>query len=189
MPHIHNEPGQHDITTSAWIFREDNNELRALVHMHRKHGKLMQIGGHIELNETPWQTLAHEIPEESGFTLDELEVLQPDDYVPSISGATVHPVPVRMNTHLVSDTHYHSDLGYAFVAKNEPTRPPAEGESADLRWMTIAELKSAALGGIALNDVVEIYDDIATRIVPVYHRIPVTKFATDKPVSSLLSSE
>jgi 8-oxo-dGTP diphosphatase len=189
MPHIHTESGQHDITTSAWIFREDEDELRALVHMHRKHGKLMQIGGHIELDETPWQTLAHELPEESGFVLEDLDVLQPHSNIATIPGATVHPVPAIMNTHLVNPTHYHSDLGYAFIAKHEPSGLPAEGESQDLRWMTINELKEAALGGLALRDVVAIYEDISVNIIPIFHRIPATNFSVDKPASSLLSSE
>lgn len=189
MPHIHTEPGQHDITASAWIFREDADELRALVHMHRKHGKLMQVGGHIELNETPWQTLVHELPEESGFTIDDLDVLQPQAEVLDIPNATVHPVPVRMNTHMVSAVHYHSDLGYAFIAKQEPSQLPADGESQDLRWLTITELKEAAIGGLALRDVVAIYEDIATNVVPGFHRIPASRFSAGKPSASLLNNQ
>ncbi len=32
----------------------------------------MQVGGHIELDETPWQAVEHELREESGYTLAEL---------------------------------------------------------------------------------------------------------------------
>ena len=70
MPHIHTEPDQHDMTVSAYIVRTDSAEPLCLVHMHRKIGKLAQIGGHIELNETPWQSIAHELEEESGYTLE-----------------------------------------------------------------------------------------------------------------------
>lgn len=189
MPHIHTEPGQHDITTSAWIFRQDDNELRALVHMHRKHGKLMQIGGHVELNETPWQTLVHEIPEESGFALGQLQILQPLAEIPAFSGTAVHPVPALSNTHFVGDGHYHSDFCYTFIADGTPRAQPADGESVDLRWLTIKELQEAARAGIALQDVVEIYEYIAEQIVPVYYRIDATAYAIDKPAGSLLSGE
>lgn len=186
MPHIHTEPGQHDITASAWIFREQGDKLVVLVHMHRKLGKLMQIGGHIEIDETPWQTLSHEIPEESGFELSELEILQPFGTIPVISGATVHPLPALSNTHKVSETHYHSDYGYAFIAKSEPKNAPADGESTDLRWITIDELYVAVKNGEALQDVAEIYDSIAQNAIPGYFRIKATAYSVGRPSKSLL---
>ena len=189
MPHIHTGQGQHDITTSAWIFRKDADKLRVLVHMHRKNGKLMQIGGHVELDETPWQTLAHEIPEESGYGLDELKILQPLADIPKISGATVHPVPVLSNTHLVGNGHYHSDYCYAFMADDVPQALPAEGESHDLRWLTPDELRDEAAKGVALKDVSEIYDFIIGQIIPVYYQIEASLYATDKPSESLLASK
>lgn len=189
MPHIHTELGQHDITVSAWIFREVEGELRVLVHMHRRLGKLMQTGGHIELNETPWQTLGHELQEEAGYDLTELAVLQPINVVPQITGAAVHPVPVLSNTHMVDAAHYHSDYCYAFIAQDAPKQLPAEGESSDLRWLTIDELYAAAESGDALQDVAEIYDYIAQNVVPSYHQITASQFVLDKPATSLLTSE
>lgn len=189
MPHIHTESGQHDITASAWIVREDADEPRVLVHMHRKLGKLMQVGGHIEIDETPWQTLAHEIPEESGFMLRQLQILQPQPSIPTFAGATVHPLPVVSNTHMVSDTHYHSDYGYAFVVDGDPEGEPADGESQDLRWLTIGEMGSAAVNGLALQDVVDIYRYVVEVIVPNYHRINAVDYSLDKPKMSLLHTE
>jgi len=187
MPHIHTEPGQHDITVSAWIFKEhDDGELRVLVHMHRKLGKLMQVGGHVEIDETPWQTLAHELSEEAGFGLGELQILQPYKTIPSVAGATVHPLPALSNTHKVSETHYHSDYGYAFIAKSEPKNAPADGESTDLRWITIDELYVAVKNGEALQDVAEIYDAILQNALPLYHRIDATLYSVKKPSKSLL---
>lgn len=189
MPHIHTEPGQHDITVSAWIFRIVDNELKVLVHMHRRLGKLMQTGGHVELDETPWQTLGHELQEEAGYDLTELEVLQPTENIPQITGSAVHPVPVLSNTHMVDASHYHSDYCYAFFAKDTPQKLPAEGESNDLRWLTIDELYAAANSGDALLDVAEIYDHIAKNYVQTYSRINASSFVLTKPDSSLLSSE
>lgn len=61
MPHIHTKPDQHDMTASAYILRQENGVWKCLVHFHKKVEKLMQVGGHIELNETPWQTITHEL--------------------------------------------------------------------------------------------------------------------------------
>ncbi len=186
MPHIHTEPGQHDITASALIVRMVDDEPRVLVHMHRKHGKLMQLGGHVEIDETPWQTLGHELKEEGGYDIADLKVLQPFERPLEVRGAVVHPVPVLSNTHSVNQDHYHSDYCYAFVADKLPTSSPAEGESTDLRWLTLHELGVAATAGIALNDVVDIYAFVINQCLPNYHQIDASVFSLSKPNSSLL---
>ncbi len=61
MPHLHTAPNQHDMTVSIYIIHRVGDEWRCLVHMHRKLGFLMQVGGHIELDETPWQSVEHEL--------------------------------------------------------------------------------------------------------------------------------
>ena len=186
MSHIHTQPGQHDVTVSAYIVRVDGDEPRVLVHMHRKFGKLFQVGGHIELDETPWQTIAHELREESGYTLEELFVLQPDDQLVPAPGAVQHPVPVIMNTHKVPGEHFHSDMSFAFVAKAAPAGKPAEGESQDLRWLTITELKEAAKQDLAPEDVAHFYEAVVTRYLPRYYRVPAHTYSLDKPHATML---
>ena len=181
MPHIHTEPGQHDMTISAYIVRVDGDEPRALVHMHRKLGKLMQIGGHIEVDETPWQTVAHELSEESGYGLDELQILQPDAQQVEAEGVVVHPLPVLFNTHMISDTHYHSDLCFAFVATAAPMHAVADGESADLRWLTLSELKQSSINGEAAKDVAVFYEAIINRFLENYERVPASQYSIEKP--------
>ena len=54
MPHIHNQPGQHDICVSGYIVKiTEGAEPRIILHKHRKLNKLLQFGGHVELDETP----------------------------------------------------------------------------------------------------------------------------------------
>ncbi len=184
MPHIHTEPNQHDITVSAFIVRLGETEPEVLVHMHRKHHILLQIGGHIELDETPWQAIAHELTEESGFMLEDLDILQPDDSRLEITHAVVHPVPVLMNTHVISGEHFHSDLCFAFVARRLPSRSVEGEESADLRWLTIAELEEAARQGIAAKDVVGIYKKVISTYLIGYHRVPAATYSLGKPRTS-----
>lgn len=120
MAHIHTQPGQHDHTVTAYIVRTDSTEPKILLHMHKKLSRLLTVGGHIELDETPWQAIAHELQEESGYSLNELLVLQPKERLAGLSGVVMHPYPVVMNTHNVAPGHDHSDTGYAFVATANP---------------------------------------------------------------------
>lgn len=167
------------MTVSAYIVRTDAAEPLALVHMHRKLGKLLQIGGHIELDETPWQTLAHELREESGYELSQLQVLQPDAELLVVKGAVLHPVPVFMNTHKFSDTHYHSDMDYAFTTTELPAHEAAEGESTDLRWLSLEGLRREAAAGVMVRDAALFYETIITRFLHTYHAIPAEQYSLD----------
>ncbi len=180
MPHIHIQPDQHDMTASAYIIMRDNGEWKCLVHMHKKVDKLMQIGGHIELNETPWQAVAHEIQEESGYTLEQLDILQPFASMPLTDGNIVHPVPFTMNTHNVGDEHYHSDLCYGFVASSYPKNQTPDGESNDLRWCTLSELWRAVGTGEALKDMTMIYEYLIKHVDELC-KVSTRKFSLEKP--------
>lgn len=149
MPHIHTEPGQHDATVSGWIVRTDMDEPRILVITHKKIQILLQPGGHVELDENPWQAISHELPEETGYTMNQLKLLQPP--IPRFTHyshdlSAVHPMPLLMNTHRVKmhdvGEHYHSDTAYLFVTKYEPVELPGPGESQDLRWLSRREIES-----------------------------------------------
>lgn len=143
MPHIHTEPGQVDHTVTAFIVRLDGDEPRLLFHVHKKYGKLLPVGGHIEVNETPWSALAHEIREESGYDLTQLDVMQPTLRIQAQPNVIDHPVPLRFNTHEADAEHYHTDLAYLFVTREAPAHELAEGESDDIRWLTRADLEVA----------------------------------------------
>lgn len=181
MAHIHTGPQEHDTTTSAYIVRMQDDEPLVLVHMHRKFGKLMQAGGHIELTETPWSAVAHELEEETGYRLSELSVLQPTPDKVTVKNAVVHPVPLLVNTHRISDEHFHTDLCYAFVARSVPQHAPAEGESEDLRWLTLPEYRQAVDEGTALEDAYDIYKLIVEQYLERYTWVHADEFTTDDP--------
>jgi 8-oxo-dGTP pyrophosphatase MutT (NUDIX family) len=140
MPHIHTQPGQHDHTASAYLFRVDMNEPKVLLHMHKKFGKYMQFGGHIELDETPWQAITHELLEESGYSIEQISVLQPKDRIAKLTDAAMHPHPVTHSTHALPNKHFHTDVAYAFTVDNAPKTLPSDGESTDIRSFTRSEL-------------------------------------------------
>jgi ADP-ribose pyrophosphatase YjhB (NUDIX family) len=143
MPHIHTQPGQHDHTASAFVFRIDFDEPKVMLHIHKKIGKYLQLGGHIELNETPWQAIAHELREESGYEMNQLKILQPVDRPRQLSDAVIHPQPVSHSTHSFGSTtdHFHTDVAYAFVANEPPRYAPESGESTNISLFTRNELK------------------------------------------------
>lgn len=140
MGHIHTEPGQLDFTVGAYVFRTDFDQPKLLLHWHKKLNKWLQFGGHVELDETLWQAVDHELQEESGYSLSQLELLQPTQRLKKMRGAILHPQPVDVNTHPFNETHSHTVFEYAFVATEPPAGEVAEGESTRTILLTRAEL-------------------------------------------------
>ncbi len=140
MAHIHTNPGQHDFTASAFIVRTDGLQPRLLLHRHKILGTFIQFGGHVELNETPWQAVAHEILEESGYSFNQLMVMQPVGSLQKLTGVNLHPLPVGLMTHAFSDEHFHTDIEYLFVTREKPIHKISDKESKDVRMFTKGEL-------------------------------------------------
>lgn len=140
MPHIHTNPGEHDATASAWIIRTDSPEPALFLHLHKKLGKWMQFGGHVELLETPWQAALHELAEESGYDQAQLQLRQPRLRLRNISDAALHPVAFADITHeFPGIDHKHTDRAYLFTTDQEPINLPGDGESTNVRWITASQ--------------------------------------------------
>ena len=174
MAHIHTNPGEHDPTASAFIVRTDTAKPKLLLHLHKKLGVLLQVGGHIELTETPWQAVCHEITEETGYQIDQLKIMQPPLRIKSLAYACLHPQPVVQNTHNFDPEgrHKHTDIAYAFVTAANPQNQPKAGESTTFRWVDAAELRELAadqifenvrqIGGFVLSDVLDHWEAVPT---------------------------
>lgn len=105
----------------------------------------MQIGGHVELHETPWTAIKREVREESGYNSDQLAILQPPHSIKDLKDASVaHPMPFLFGTHPygTDDTHFHTDLAFVFTAKENPRHELGEDESTQLQFFTRAEIVS-----------------------------------------------
>lgn len=122
-----------------------------MLHMHKKLGWYMQFGGHIELHESPWQAIIHELQEESGYDMSQLQILQPHNRIQKLTDAVIHPTSVIHSTHEVGTRHFHTDSGYAFITSQSPQHAPHEGESLDLRLFTRAELAALPSSKIVEN--------------------------------------
>ncbi|HEV7454539.1 MAG TPA: NUDIX domain-containing protein [Candidatus Saccharimonadales bacterium] len=143
MLHIHTQPGQHDFTASAYIVRTDGDEPAVMLHQHRTLGKWLQFGGHVELDESPWQAVLREIGEEAGYDLQQLKVLQPHIRLEKIddTNAALSPQPAVVLTHGYADEdHYHNDIAFIFTAHQAPGRAVADDESHVFQMFTRAEL-------------------------------------------------
>ena len=157
MSHIHTQPGQYDLTVSAYIVRRDglptagpvdsarpvlDDAPTLLLHRHKTLGVWMQPGGHVELDETPWQAIAHELREETGYDLDQLQVLQPVLRPPAPPGDVQHPQPVCLRSFPfgVGTNHFHTDLTFAFLTDAAPHHEVGQGESHQFAWVTRQQL-------------------------------------------------
>lgn len=146
MPHINTEQGGHDQTVSAFIVRVEQGEPRLLLHRHKLLGVYLQFGGHIERTESPWQAITHELTEESGYDLDQLNIIQPMKRLSHLTDVTLHPIPMVYYTHKFAggDEHFHTDMAYGFVAREEPRGAVGAGESSQLRLFSLGELEALA---------------------------------------------
>lgn len=175
MPHIHTADNEHDLTVTAYVVRVDGPEPKALVHLHKKHGVLLPPGGHVELSETPWQAMSHELAEEAGYDITDLKILQPKSRLRHMTDAVLHPYPISMNTHPIPDNHFHTDIEYGFVANSQPTLELAEGESTDIRWLTKSELNALDTTSLHANTR-EVYTFILERALEEWEQVSATTF-------------
>jgi 8-oxo-dGTP pyrophosphatase MutT (NUDIX family) len=175
MPHIHTEPGQHDHTISIYLVRTDFDEPKVMFHFHRKVRFYAQFGGHIELNETPWDAAKHELREETGYDIDQLKLLQPAQRPKKIEGAVIHPNPVVQATmgYPVNQGHFHTDVTYAFVTNEQPAHTPAEGESTDIVCLSRSEITEfKQMDGITRDTALYVLDEI----LPTWQLVAPTEF-------------
>ena len=147
MAHIHTNFGDHDNTASAYIIRIDGDTPRIMLHVHKKLGMLMQFGGHVEIQETPWDAILHEVVEETGYDPHQLRILQPEDRIGSLTDSNVHPVALVQSTHTFNPLpgHFHTDTAYVFITTEDPAHKPAAGETAESVWLTAEEVASLTL--------------------------------------------
>lgn len=132
MAHIHERI---DFTASVFIVQDN----RVLMHLHKKTGKWLQPGGHIELDEDPNQAAIREAKEETGFDIELIGGTQ----LPHLRDAKSDIVPPKfLNRHHFNETHEHVDCVYfARIIDGELT--PEEG--VDIRWFSREELDSISL--------------------------------------------
>jgi 8-oxo-dGTP diphosphatase len=184
MPHIHTESNQYDFTVTMYIVRVDRDMPMALLHQHKKHNIYLPVGGHVETNETPWKAVFHELREESGYDLDQMKVLQPPSRIQRLDGVIQHPYPVSMNSHVITEDHFHTDISYALVASSDPRHKIDSGESEDVRWFSRKDIEKIEKGMIFENTR-QVYMFILDEALNTWEAIPTDNFSYNEKTPPL----
>lgn len=140
MPHIHTGDGEFDFTVAGYIVYDD----KTLLLKHKTLPIWVSPSGHVELNQTPIDTLYAEIEEEAGITKEHLTLIPTHPY-PGVRArnplATELPLPFDLETHPVPGTnsHKHISMSYALISDTNNVEP-GPGESNTFKWFTLDEL-------------------------------------------------
>ncbi len=120
------------VTASTWITSSDRQ--RFLLTHHRKLGRWLQLGGHVDGDPEVQQAALREAREESGMTNFEL-ILSGDEVVPL--DLDVHVIPARGD----EPEHLHYDIRFLLVSASGQLQR-SSAESLELRWFTSSDLGS-----------------------------------------------
>lgn len=99
-----------------------------VLHLHRRLGRWLQPGGHVEPGESPASAALREAGEETG-----LGVTHPPE----------GPVLVNLDVHPATEGHTHLDLRYLLLGPDDDPAPAA-GESPQVSWFTWEDAEARA---------------------------------------------
>ena len=103
-----------------------------ILHLHKRLGRWMQTGGHLEPGELPYEAALRESQEETGLRL---------------AHPAGGPRMLHLDVHPAAQGHTHLDIRYLLVGPDvEPSPPP--GESPHARWFSWSE--ALGLSDVAL---------------------------------------
>jgi len=128
---------QKHFTVSAYIVHKD----KVLLHLHKKYGMILPLGGHIEADELPEEACIREVIEESGlhikiYDADKSTSLQ-NSAQPMIVKMLIRPIHMILCE--VNSEHYHVDLNY-YATTDTFNIKPGEEETDLLYWFTKEDL-------------------------------------------------
>ena len=144
MKHDENKLEKH-FTASALII---NKEGKVLLVNHKKLGVWLYPGGHIELHETPDETLVREVKEETGLNV---KIIGDKDSTLSDPKADVsvlhHPYVILCEKISGDNEHYHIDLIYLCEMVNEENSEIYHNpkESSDIGFFGLEDLDNITL--------------------------------------------
>ena len=128
MAHLHEKI---DFTVAIFVV----HDAKVLLILHRKLGKWLPLGGHIELDEDPEIAAMRETKEESGLDVELLGERPPT----TEPGTRALIAPRFLDIHRISDTHEHIGMIYWARPTGGDVRLATE-EHHDIRWCSEPEL-------------------------------------------------
>lgn len=126
------------ITGSAWIVSRDRKKV--LLTHHLKLDRWLQVGGHVESDNSILESALREAREESGLT--SIKALSED-----IFDVDVHLIPKRGEV----EAHNHYDIRFLFEADENEKLHRQEDESKAMKWITLDEVTHYAAQGTVLR--------------------------------------
>ncbi len=136
MPHIHE---LYDFTVSFYILHPTEKKL--CLHFHLKLNTWAQLGGHVELDEDPMESLQRELLEEAGLSKSDYTIVADENY-PKLRGVKSYPAPFSVVIYRYGDSpHKHIDLPYVIKSKKSKLEPQ-QGESTRINWFTLDEIRT-----------------------------------------------
>ena len=116
---------QGHVTGSAWVV--DPGREHVLLVWHRKLGKWLQPGGHIEGDPSVLESARREAREETG--VEDIRSLSED-----IFDLDIHPIPATPK----EPAHLHYDVRFLFEADRDET-PVVSPESREVAWIRLED--------------------------------------------------
>ncbi|ERI95069.1 hydrolase, NUDIX family [Clostridiales bacterium oral taxon 876 str. F0540] len=126
------------ITGSAWIVSKDRKKV--LLTHHLKLDRWLQVGGHVESDNSMIESALREAREETGLT--SIKVLSEE-----VFDIDVHLIPKRGDV----EAHNHYDIRFLFEADENEKIKRQENESKAVKWVALAEVPTYAEGGTVLR--------------------------------------
>lgn len=124
MPHLNK---LYDFVVSIFVVCRG----KVLFVNHKRYGRWLPLGGHIEMNEDPEEALYREIEEESGLKVRVLAAKPP------IGHAGVKPIlrPDYVDVHRIQGKHKHIAFVYFGISSSDRVRLHT-AEHRSFRWFT-----------------------------------------------------
>lgn len=110
-----------DFTVAVFVVHQGT----VLLHWHRKLGRWLPPGGHIEPNELPGEAARREVLEETGVPVALVGALGLDETVPDEPIQLVRPEGMQLET--IAPDHEHIDLVYFARPLDLPALPDQVG--------------------------------------------------------------
>jgi 8-oxo-dGTP pyrophosphatase MutT (NUDIX family) len=127
LPHPFDEDADPTHVTGSAIVLDPGG--RVLLHRHKRLGRWLQPGGHLDPGELPSEAAVRETHEETGLTARHA----------AAGGRLVH-----VDVHEGPRGHVHLDLRYLLLGSADAPLAPARGESPDVAWCTVDEVRHHA---------------------------------------------
>ncbi len=128
--------------TTVYVFSPASEKF--LLIKHKKLGKWMEPGGHIEENEDPEEAAIRETLEETGLHVKLVGERYPEE--------TDYIRPLALQKHIIKPDHIHMDIAYVAVPiDNESEIIINDRETDGIKWFSLEEI---------LDDNFETFDDV-----------------------------